>query len=108
MLRLKACRIGLTGVKNVVALLGLLPPPPPPLPLPPPGLSGLARLSIEVVPNVVFLSPLQLPLPPESTPCRSEEHTSELQSLMRISSAVFCLKKKNPQNIHNNNINKHE
>src|SRR3546814_2919937 len=25
--------------------------------------------------------------------CRSEEHTSELQSLMRISSAVFCLKK---------------
>src|SRR3546814_2862325 len=29
------------------------------------------------------------------TPCRSEEHTSELQSLMRISYAVFCLKKKN-------------
>src|SRR3546814_4530650 len=28
---------------------------------------------------------------------RSEEHTSELQSLMRISYAVFCLKKKNPQ-----------
>src|SRR3546814_8190531 len=29
-------------------------------------------------------------------PClRSEEHTSELQSLMRISYAVFCLKKKN-------------
>src|SRR3546814_13136698 len=27
---------------------------------------------------------------------RSEEHTSELQSLMRISYAVFCLKKKNP------------
>src|SRR3546814_8067010 len=27
-------------------------------------------------------------------PFRSEEHTSELQSLMRISSAVFCLKKK--------------
>src|SRR3546814_4893114 len=31
-----------------------------------------------------------------SSPCRrSEEHTSELQSLMRISYAVFCLKKKN-------------
>src|SRR3546814_7186765 len=29
---------------------------------------------------------------------RSEEHTSELQSLMRISYAVFCLKKKNIQN----------
>src|SRR3546814_2142803 len=36
---------------------------------------------------------------------RSEEHTSELQSLMRISYAVFCLKKKNKNNprtqIHN-------
>src|SRR3546814_6737793 len=30
---------------------------------------------------------------------RSEEHTSELQSLMRISYAVFCLKKKKTQNI---------
>src|SRR3546814_5201393 len=29
---------------------------------------------------------------------RSEEHTSELQSLMRISYAVFCLKKKNTTN----------
>src|SRR3546814_4986529 len=32
---------------------------------------------------------------PFSFPARSEEHTSELQSLMRISYAVFCLKKKN-------------
>src|SRR3546814_2596805 len=32
---------------------------------------------------------------------RSEEHTSELQSLMRISYAVFCLKKKK-NNSHNN------
>src|SRR3546814_7675735 len=31
---------------------------------------------------------------PIQTPLRSEEHTSELQSLMRISYAVFCLKKK--------------
>src|SRR3546814_5292793 len=31
-------------------------------------------------------------------PCRSEEHTSELQSLMRISYAVFCLKKKKNNN----------
>src|SRR3546814_9839088 len=30
---------------------------------------------------------------------RSEEHTSELQSLMRISYAVFCLKKKHTYNI---------
>src|SRR3546814_5220916 len=36
-----------------------------------------------------------------SAPGRSEEHTSELQSLMRISYAVFCLKKKNK------NINTH-
>src|SRR3546814_6374832 len=32
-----------------------------------------------------------------ANPDRSEEHTSELQSLMRISYAVFCLKKKNKQ-----------
>src|SRR3546814_10324089 len=33
---------------------------------------------------------------------RSEEHTSELQSLMRISYAVFCLKKKKKNNKENN------
>src|SRR3546814_5224754 len=33
---------------------------------------------------------------------RSEEHTSELQSLMRISYAVFCLKKKKHHNTHYN------
>src|SRR3546814_2150822 len=32
-------------------------------------------------------------------PARSEEHTSELQSLMRISYAVFCLKKKHNQRL---------
>src|SRR3546814_1067893 len=36
-----------------------------------------------------------------STMARSEEHTSELQSLMRISYAVFCLKKNKKQE-HNN------
>src|SRR3546814_10418076 len=36
-----------------------------------------------------------LPLDHRPLECRSEEHTSELQSLMRISYAVFCLKKKN-------------
>src|SRR3546814_7421553 len=34
---------------------------------------------------------------------RSEEHTSELQSLMRISYAVFCLKKKKVQHTMQNN-----
>src|SRR3546814_2662832 len=35
-------------------------------------------------------------------PGRSEEHTSELQSLMRISYAVFCLKKKRHDTINTN------
>src|SRR3546814_1358684 len=36
---------------------------------------------------------------------RSEEHTSELQSLMRISYAVFCLKKKKKQKEHRHDTN---
>src|SRR3546814_507845 len=38
---------------------------------------------------------------PAERMARSEEHTSELQSLMRISSAVFCLKKKKDQDSTN-------
>src|SRR3546814_8111126 len=43
------------------------------------------------------------PLPGHAEPAsgRSEEHTSELQSLMRISYAVFCLKKKTTTIQHN-------
>src|SRR3546814_9125444 len=37
---------------------------------------------------------------------RSEEHTSELQSLMRISYAVFCLKKKKTEETTNNSKEK--
>src|SRR3546814_7485435 len=37
---------------------------------------------------------------------RSEEHTSELQSLMRISYAVFCLKKKKKRKIKNTQYTK--
>src|SRR3546814_5178842 len=37
---------------------------------------------------------------------RSEEHTSELQSLMRISYAVFCLKKNKKPIIHKEHVNK--
>src|SRR3546814_2303991 len=40
------------------------------------------------IPSCVLMFKQELPL------MRSEEHTSELQSLMRISYAVFCLKKK--------------
>src|SRR3546814_10115801 len=38
-------------------------------------------------------------LPARAVQLRSEEHTSELQSLMRISYAVFCLQKKNIPNL---------
>src|SRR3546814_7939582 len=44
--------------------------------------------------------PLDPGLPRIVTSARSEEHTSELQSLMRISYAVFCLKKKTTQQTH--------
>src|SRR3546814_1058606 len=57
-----------------------------------------------IVIDVERVRPLQLGAPPgrivrarhraERPGLRSEEHTSELQSLMRISYAVFCLKKK--------------
>src|SRR3546814_8588517 len=40
------------------------------------------------------LRPVELPPMAAAVLFRSEEHTSELQSLMRISYAVFCLKKK--------------
>src|SRR3546814_4339825 len=61
--------------------------------------STLAPLAVQATYNCgtailteAFLSFLGSGIPPE-TP-RSEEHTSELQSPMRISYAVFCLKKK--------------
>src|SRR3546814_1101835 len=45
--------------------------------------------------GVIGLSPFGVILPTMMSPgCRSEEHTSELQSLMRISYAVFCFQTK--------------
>src|SRR3546814_10173924 len=44
---------------------------------------------------------------PRSPPQRSEEHTSELQSLMRISYAVFCLKQKIIHHHHAEQLIKH-
>src|SRR3546814_5554185 len=58
--------------------------------------------------RVIAFTPLRATVAPaifvKRTPLtvRSEEHTSELQSLMRISYAVFCLKKKNINNQSNN------
>src|SRR3546814_6139246 len=54
---------------------------------------------------VICAVPLGLLASSNITPAwvhRSEEHTSELQSLMRISYAVFCLKKKKKQNNNSN------
>src|SRR3546814_2311581 len=50
----------------------------------------------EPITPVVIEAPAPRPSPTPVLPSvwRSEEHTSELQSLMRISYAVFCLKKK--------------
>src|SRR3546814_4240623 len=46
---------------------------------------------------VAISETLRIELAPHDIGVRSEEHKSELQSLMRISYAVFCLKKKNKQ-----------
>src|SRR3546814_967291 len=53
--------------------------------VPDPGIAGRAR--------IVFAPPFAPTLQHQHLAPRSEEHTSELQSLMRISYAVFCLKK---------------
>src|SRR3546814_1773584 len=47
-----------------------------------------------------FSKGLQLARPPDGRLTRSEEHTTELQSLMRISYAVFCLKTTKHKQIH--------
>src|SRR3546814_9291221 len=58
------------------------------------------RRTVSLSPQVVaVLRPLLVGRALTSS-CRSEEHTSELQSLMRISYAVFCLKKKQNTNIY--------
>src|SRR3546814_6026632 len=54
--------------------------------------STAASMSPPVSPSAFLQSIMPAPVR------RSEEHTSELQSLMRISYAVFCLKKKTKQN----------
>src|SRR3546814_1344167 len=53
--------------------------------------------------RAIWMGPNKIGIP-RSSGNRSEEHTSELQSLMRSSYAVFCLKKKNKtQKIHKTN-----
>src|SRR3546814_5331359 len=50
----------------------------------------MTNYQLSAVPLFIFMAAML-----ERAGVRSEEHTSELQSLMRISYAVFCLKKKN-------------
>src|SRR3546814_1335619 len=59
-----------------------------------------AQFRVQSIPTVyaIFQGQPVYDLTPART--RSEEHTSELQSLMRISYAVFCLKKKNKKHTH--------
>src|SRR3546814_4789092 len=57
-------------------------------------LVALAAGALGVVASIVTNGPGPLLGTEAGQRVRSEEHTSELQSLMRISSAVFCLKKK--------------
>src|SRR3546814_6696869 len=49
-------------------------------------------LPVQPMSSFGFRKPRQMPCDPVQSGARSEEHTSELQSLMRISYAVFCLK----------------
>src|SRR3546814_5470595 len=60
-------------------------------------LEGLARRAAAARCGVCVDAGLALP-------ARSEEHTSELQSLMRISYAVFCLKKKKTTSTNTNSV----
>src|SRR3546814_3335053 len=63
---------------------------------------GNRKLIIDERPQgrLYLVMSFEIPTPNRRSPSgRSEEHTSELQSLMRISYAVFCLKKKNTNTI---------
>src|SRR3546814_4513465 len=55
---------------------------------------------VKVDHTVVSVGPYIFQSSPHNGNRRSEEHTSELQSLMRISYAVFCLKKKKTKKRH--------
>src|SRR3546814_4746852 len=71
---------------------------------------GVTREEAKVEPDAPPVTPMPAATVIQSQPgpdgSRSEEHTSELQSLMRLSYAVFCLKKKKPK--HNNTNNENE
>src|SRR3546814_7333361 len=61
-------------------------------------------IAADTTPNVEMVAIADLQLDSLANARRSEEHTSELQSLMRISYAVFCLKKKNNKQQQNHQL----
>src|SRR3546814_2801966 len=71
-------------------------------------IKGISRAATSNESGLITISNIPDGLQEIQLSYRSEEHTSELQSLMRISYAVFCLKKKQKQNKNTNkyNINK--
>src|SRR3546814_2491702 len=66
-------------------------------PLPPAAIDRIVKQIFRRPSPVLFGGQQNGPLSAHDRYSRSEEHTSELQSLMRISYAVFCLKKKKEQ-----------
>src|SRR3546814_2980665 len=77
--RIRASRVALSGMRNKASARHISATP-----------SWLDRENSWIK----LSTPPPLRLPRRACTRRSEEHTSELQSLMRISYAVFCLKKK--------------
>src|SRR3546814_4921108 len=67
------------------------------------GLAGAVRPHLRPRPETTGRAPRARARERDQS-ARSEEHTSELQSLMRISYAVFCLKKKNKADRHIHSI----
>src|SRR3546814_2909513 len=68
------------------------------------GCQWTASRSLRALPSVSSLLSWWVLVRAKAVMPRSEEHTSELQSLMRISYAVFCLKKKNHRKTFNTTL----
>src|SRR3546814_6672570 len=95
-LKLVALRVGVDGhARQRVFRCGIIDT------LAPPSSTWVARVAVIQFHTAIFRRPGQPATPARlhcaitgTDDCRSEEHTSDLQSLMRSSYAVFCLKKK--------------
>src|SRR3546814_2539586 len=96
------------AVGGILFILGLVPAMPQMLILPAAAIALGAGWQMRRM--AALAVPAEEPAVPAADPhhiARSEEHTSELQSLMRISYAVFCLKKTKNQNTHENSQHTH-